>query len=168
MLFTKNVRFFPSVSFQIWELGAWTLSLQLVTGNSTTQGTFVNLTPNDWVQETHPLPRTLEQQTFFWHRSSCKGLTMQKPHHRTRLRLSFTTCCTVHDTSSVSWEFCLLLFFFFFSFPSFFKPWLPCADGAGTQCVCFGSESSWIISHFIPQPSCSPCSSWLCWLFAYG
>lgn len=39
MLFTKNVRFFPLPLFRIWELGAWALSLQLVIGSKTPQGT---------------------------------------------------------------------------------------------------------------------------------
>jgi len=60
---------FPSASFQIWELGTWTLSPQQGTGNNTTQGTSVPLsrylTPNDEAQETRSSPRTLEQQMFF-------------------------------------------------------------------------------------------------------
>lgn len=101
----------------------------IVIGSSTKQGTFLNLTPNDWV---HPLPLTSGQQTLLWHRSSCKGLTMQKPHHRTRLRV-----VVLYPMLYCAWHiFCIMWVFFVpFFFLSFFKAWLPCWWCRYTMCL---------------------------------
>lgn len=143
-LFTRNMRFFPLLSIQIWELRAWTLSIHLLIGNSTIQGMMspFHVTPNDQVQETCSLPHAPVQQVFFRNRSLCKRLIRQKPHRRTRLRVA-VLCHTLLAMTHLLHRGGFVCPFFLFSLFFFSKKaWSPCADGGGAQCVSFGNESS--------------------------